>query len=209
LVVVALVVTGCGGSGGEVAEPGATAEPTAAPTATSVPATVTPKPVPTETPVQPTATSVPPTPTEVPVVDDEAAIREVHTRWMTEFNAIDERVDGRRSNFDVLDELAVDPQNQRSRDFADSLEEQQLLRVSPGYDSNISEVEILGDRASVFDCSQGRGEGWSEAGVLQVPADDFWKWRNTKLVKIDGVWFIEDFITGGENRCDPDTFADL
>jgi len=205
LLVFVFAAAACTGGADETA----TATATPVPTPTAVPATALPEPTATSTPVpEPTAT-VEPTPTEIPEVDDETAIRAVHTKFMVDLFARDERVDGRGTQLPLIDELTVGAQNARMKEFIVTLEERGLLAVGPGHDSNISEVEIIGDRATVFDCSQGRAEGWSEDGELIVPADDFWKWRNTKLVKIDDVWFVEDFIIGGEIRCDPNTFADL
>lgn len=198
--VVAVIAFGSGACGAEgnnaAASPPATTEPTVVPTATAAVATEVPTATPSPTEV--------PEPTPEPV-DDETLVRAVHTRFMTELFARDEREVGRFSHFDLLDELTVDPQNRRDRNFAERSEQDGLFMVGPGYDSNISEVEISGKTATVFDCSQGRGAGWSN-GEEVIPADDFWKWRNTKLIKIADVWYVEDFITGGDGRCDPKDF---
>ncbi len=182
-----LLVAGCGDDGGDAASTTVTAPPEA------------------------TSTTVAPTTTTTVVLSDEAAVREVYTRYMTESFARDERVVGRRSRFDLLDELTVDPLNTRAKQSADSREERGIYTVSPGFDVNISEIEIEpgGQRATVYDCSRDRSEDWNEAGELVTPADDFWKWRNGWMVKIDGTWYIEDLAGGGDNRCDPETFADL
>jgi hypothetical protein len=43
----------------------------------------------------------------------------------------------------------------------------------------------------------------AEGNVL-VPADDFFKLRQSELTKIEGQWFVADLYVGGEEQCDPD-----
>ena len=79
------------------------------------------------------------------------------------------------------------------------------LIVSPGYLSNIVAVEVSGDVANIVDCSLDQSEGYNAAGELTTAADEFFKLRSTRLVRVDGAWFVEDFFTGGDDRCDPST----
>ena len=162
-------------------------------------------PAPTDAPTSST-TGTPKTglpTTTVPIGPVEAAVRQVHTRFMTELFTIDARVVGPEARLPLAEELTTGRQLKRIREsVVNDLDSGERL-VGPGFDSHIVLVVITGDKAEVVDCSQGRGEGYSADGQLLVPADDFYKLRWTELVLIDGTWFVEDFLTGGDNRCDP------
>lgn len=154
----------------------------------------------TTEPTTTTSTTEPTTTT----LDDEAAVRELHTYFMTEYFARDEREVTLEEQIAELETLAIDPQLQRSKEVLASHYDEGQYAVNPGYVSNIVRIDIEGDRASVLDCSQGRGELFSAEGDLLIPADDFFKLRRTELVKIDGRWWITELITGGDERCNPD-----
>lgn len=187
-----LAVAGCGGSG-ESAE---STSPTSASASTESTTT-------TSTTEPTTTTSTTEATTSTTSAED--AVREVHTRFMTELYRLDAREEGYEGMLALARELTVDPQLTRLEEFVASLEAQGQLGVGPGYDSNVVSVQFRedGTEAVVTDCSQGRLEGWSEDGELLVPADDFWKIRRTHLVLRNGQWFIENYFTGGEERCDP------
>jgi len=145
--------------------------------------------------------------TSEPLFDEtEAAVREVHTRFMTEMFDIDERVTDPLDRLALIEELATGDQYRRSSEASKRAAESGEAMANPGYVSNIVTVTIVGDTASVLDCSQGRGELYSPTGELLIPADDFFKLRTTKLVLVDGVWKVNDFYTGGDNRCDPELY---
>jgi len=137
-------------------------------------------------------------------LDDETAVRERHTYFMTEALARDEREITFEEQMAILERIAVDPLLKRSREIAAENYELGYYAVGPGYDSHIVDVDVADDRATVFDCSQGRGELYAADGELLIPADDFYKIRRTELVKIDGQWFVEDLITGGDTLCEPE-----
>ncbi len=101
-------------------------------------------------------------------------------------------------------ELTTGAQLERMLDIAARDAETGDYLRGPGYDSNITSIEIDGDRASVLDCSQGRGVVYNANDEVLIPAGDSFKIRETQLVRLDGHWFVEDFYTGGDLRCDPD-----
>lgn len=140
----------------------------------------------------------------VATVDPEEAVREVHTRFMTEFFARDERETSPTERLALAAELTTGPQLARSTETIEALAESGEYNVSPGYDSNIVEIEVNGEQATVLDCSQDRGERFSADGELVSPAEDIFRIRETTLVLVDGTWFVKDFFTGGGIECDPD-----
>jgi hypothetical protein len=120
--------------------------------------------------------------------------------------AIDERANGYETYVAVARELATGPLLRRIEENAATREAANEFGVGPGYDSNIVSVEIDGDRATVTDCSQGRGVLYDADGVIVIPADDFFKIRRLSLVLIDGSWLAEEFYTGGDEQCDPEDY---
>ena len=123
---------------------------------------------------------------------------------MTELFNRDERVDGPEVVLPLTDELTTGAQLARIReDIARELASGERL-VGPGYDSNIIDVLIEGDHASVLDCSRDNGELYSAEGELITPAATIFKTRETRLVRVDDVWLVEDFVSGRGVECDPD-----
>jgi len=161
----------------------------------------------TTTAVVTSTTSTTASTTTEPLHDEvEAAVREAHTRFMTEMFTIDERVTDPLDRLPIIEELSTGVQYRRSSEAARRRSETGEAIVAPGYVSNIAEVEIYGTTASVMDCSQGLAELYSPVGELLIPADDFFKFRTTELVLVDGVWKVSDFFAGGDDRCDPEDF---
>ncbi len=106
-------------------------------------------------------------------------------------------------NTDLLAELTTGAQLERMLAVYASDAETDDYRRSPGHDSNITSIEIDGDRASVLDCSQGRGMVFNAYDEVLIAGDDFFKFRETQLVKLDGHWLVENFLAGGDLRCEP------
>ena len=127
---------------------------------------------------------------------------------MTELFNVDERVTDPLDRLPLIEELTTGDQYQRSSDAVHRNAEDGRALASPGYVSNIVEVEIDDGEefASVVDCSKDLGEIYSPSGVLVIPADDFYKFRTTELAKVDGAWKVSNFFTGGDHRCDPDLY---
>lgn len=152
-----------------------------------------------------TSTSEPTTTEAVPEVSDEEAVAAVHTRFMTEVFDRDERIEGEGDRvLQLVNELTTGPLLARFQsDTPERIAAGDLI-VGPGYDSNVVAIEVVGDTANIVDCSQDRNEGYDAAGQLTIAADDFFKLRSTRLVRIDGVWLVEEFFTGGDDRCNPD-----
>jgi len=133
----------------------------------------------------------------------EELVTQAHTRVFTELFARDERVDGPEAHLPLAAELTTGRLLQRIQDQVAETIRTGVLFVGPGYESNIVEVVVDGDTATVLDCSRDTSEGYSLLGKLVRPADDFFELRQSALVLIDGVWFVEDIAAGGEGQCDP------
>ncbi|MCP4960326.1 MAG: hypothetical protein GY925_13790 [Actinomycetia bacterium] len=190
LLAMAVVLVGCSGDGEESVDSTTTsAQSTTAEVTTTTVATTT-----TTTESTTMTTSV------------EDAVRDVHTRFMTELFDIDERVEGHEAVPTAARDLTTGPLLRRIEELGAEKAEADEYAVGPGYASNIVSVDIAGDQAAVVDCSQGRGERFAANGDLLVPADDFFKLRETSLVLIDGIWLVEEFFTGGEEFCDPEDY---
>lgn len=178
--------------------------PTSAPESTSTTAqlqTSTTQPAPTST-TEPESTEAT---TTALAVSDEEAVAAVHTRWMTEANAVDELEPGDLDRYlTVAREVTTGSLLARLEERPQRIEAGAELIVSPGYSSNIVHIEVQGDTASVLDCSRDQSEGYSAAGELTTAADDFFKIRSSRLVRINDAWFVEEFFTGGDDRCEPD-----
>ncbi len=141
--------------------------------------------------------------TAAAATDNESLVADAHTRFLTEVFAVDERTDGVESTLDLVRQLTTGAQLTRmEQSAADRIASGEAL-VGPGYDSHIVSIEVAGDRATVVDCSQDRTALFDAAGVETIAADDFYKLRETRLINVDGTWLIEEFITGGDSRCDP------
>ena len=149
----------------------------------------------------PTTTTTEPTTTTTSVED---AVRDVHTRVMTEMFAVDELAVGHEALPAAARDLTTGPLLRRLEESAVTSKEAGEFFVGPGYTSNIISIEIDGDHAAVVDCSQDLGEIRNADGDVVVPADDFFKLRQTNLVLIDGRWLVEELYAGGDERCDPE-----
>ncbi|MCP3988093.1 MAG: hypothetical protein GY724_03395 [Actinomycetia bacterium] len=125
---------------------------------------------------------------------------------MTEVFAIDERVEGHETVPALARVLTTGPLLRRIEENTTARAAANEFRAGSGYDSNIVSVELLGDRATVVDCSQDRGELYDADGTLVFPPDDFFKLRRSSLVLIDGRWLVEEIYAGGDERCDPEDF---
>jgi hypothetical protein len=134
----------------------------------------------------------------------EDAVREVHTRYMTELSDVDERLDGSHAFVAAAREITTGPLLHRIEETAAARQATGEVLVGPGYLSHIVSVEIEGDRATVVDCSLGRGELLDADGAVVVPADESFKLRTSVLILLDGAWLIEDFFVGGDAECDPE-----
>jgi hypothetical protein len=154
--------------------------------------------------VTPTSTTVATTASEPATDDVEAAIRAAHTRVMTELFARDERVKGPEAMLELAEELTTGPLLERIRDAVEQRASTGERATSPGYDSNIVSLEVISPTsATVLDCSQDRSELFAPTGELLVPADDFYKLRESQLVLVNGDWLVQEIISGGDERCDP------
>lgn len=166
-----------------------TAASSASPTTDAV-ATV---PTPTST------TSVPSTDTTT--VED--AIRAAHTRFITELMRWKGTPEDDRERLVLAEQWTTGAQLQRMKE-ATSGRVSSGEYIIGGYESSIVSVEVEGPTsARVVDCSKDLGVLYSKDGQVVIPADDFYKLRETHLQLIDGAWLVNDFITGGEARCDP------
>ncbi|MCP4224867.1 MAG: hypothetical protein GY773_16140, partial [Actinomycetia bacterium] len=134
----AVVLVGCSGDGEESVDSTTTsAQSTTAEVTTTTVATTT-----TTTESTTMTTSV------------EDAVRDVHTRVMTEVFAIDERVEGHEAFPAAARELTTGPLLRRIEEKAALRAAADEFSAGSAYDSNIVSVEVLGDRATVVDCSQ-------------------------------------------------------
>jgi len=134
----------------------------------------------------------------------EAAVREVHTRVMTELFTRDERVDDPTDILDLADELTT---GTLKSDIEESINRRLLTgykAVGQGYDSHIVSVAITGDTtATVLDCSLDTRAFYDANGALLVPADSFHRLRESSLVLVDGRWLVSELRSTGTGRCDP------
>jgi hypothetical protein len=123
---------------------------------------------------------------------------------MTELFARDERVTGPESILPLAEQLTTGALLQRIKEDLAERQRSGVFGVSPGYDSHIVKVTMVdATNARVLDCSQDRGEGYSTDGKLLVPADDFYKLRESELTLVDGRWLAREIKTGGDERCEP------
>ncbi|NNE72875.1 MAG: hypothetical protein HKN26_04360 [Acidimicrobiales bacterium] len=187
--VLPLVVSGCSSP---AVVPPPIIEPARSPGALRPPSTPTTPTIPADAGPRPTLS-----------VPDVAVVRMVHHRFMVDVYATDGRVAGSHGRIERAEEIVVDPQLQRLRELADDYAATGRYAVSPGYESNVVHAWIEGDVAHVVDCSRDRGELFEPDGAVVLRADDFFKLRETELVRLDGRWMVREFYTGGDLRCDP------
>lgn len=134
----------------------------------------------------------------------EAAVRAVHTRVMTELFTRDERVDDPTAILDLAEELTT---GQLLSDISESVNRRLLSgykAVGEGYESHIVSVELSSDSAAtVLDCSRDTRAFYDANGSLLVPADTYFKLRQSQLVMIGEQWFVQELRSTGAERCDP------
>lgn len=183
LAALALVAVACG-SNGDNARPPETLDPPAATTisATSAPAT--------------SSSTTPPESTTTLSAEEE--VLEVHRRYMTEFFARDERTLTLEERNSRLAAITVDPLLARGLQRGAEREAEGSYAVSPGYESNVVEVQVDGETAFVLDCSLDRGVLYDAAGEVLEPPDEEYRLRRTAFVLTDRGWFVSDFFTGGD-----------
>jgi hypothetical protein len=144
-----------------------------------------------------------PAETTTTTADDETVIGEVHTRFMTELFAYDERTDDPDAFLALAGELTTGAQLERMESRVEASADLDERFASPGYESNIQQIEIDGDYATVRDCSLDRGETYSLDGALVTPAAEQYEMRETVLAHEAGRWLVTDFRTGGDQPCEP------
>lgn len=171
----------------------ATSDTTAASASSPTTEAVATVPTPTST------TSVPAT--NSTTVED--AIRAAHTRFITELMRWKGTPEDDRERLALAEQWTTGAQLQRMKEAVAG-------RVSSGeyivggYESSIVSVDVEGPAsARVVDCSKDLGVLYSKDGRVVIPADDFYKFRETRLELVDGAWLVNDFITGGDAKCDP------
>lgn len=157
------------------------------------------------------AVATTPTPnTSAPSTDTttvEEAIRAAHTQFITELMRWKGTPDDDQERLALAEELTTGAQLQRMKDAVAGRESTGEYVIG-GYDSSIVTVEIQGPAtARVVDCSKDLGVLYSKDGQVVIPADDFYKLRETHLELMGGAWLVTDFLTGGDERCDPATAA--
>lgn len=164
--------------------------------------------VPTTTSTTPTTSGTDsdpedPVTSETTPEDTEAAVREVHTRFMTELFARDEREVGPEAILILAEELTTGRVLARLRDSAADQLESGERTAGAGYESNITRVEVADDSAVVLDCSRDLSIGYSASGEPLNDPDPTFTFRETWLVRLQGSWLIEEFIVGGDIPCVP------
>jgi hypothetical protein len=190
LLAAAVVVSLVGCSGGEGTGAPLTVEPSVTIESTS-------------STTEPTTTTTEPTTTTTSVED---AVREAHTKVMTELFAYDSRVDGYEPFLAEARELTTGALLQRIEEDSVAKEAANEFFAGSGYESNIASVEINEDHATVLDCSRDTGEIYDAEGVLLVSAASDFAYRRTSLVMVDGEWLVEELYSPSEETCDPQDY---
>jgi DNA-binding protein Fis len=157
----------------------------------------------TTTTTAPTTTTTEPTTTTTTVED---AVREAHTRYMTELNSFDSRIDGYESYLIEAREVITGPLLRRVEENYAARAAANEFVVGSGYESNIVSVEIDGDRATVLDCSKDTGRLYDGDGNLLASSSDTFNFRRTLLVMIDDKWLVEELYSPSEETCDPEDY---
>lgn len=134
-------------------------------------------------------------------VEDE--VLEVHRRFMTEFFDRDEQTLTIQERGSRIAAIAVDPLLARTLQRGAERDAEGSYEISPGYDSNVVEVEVDGETAFVLDCSLDRGVLYDADGEVLIPADEEHRIRRTVFTLTGSGWFVSDFFTGGD-VCTPD-----
>jgi hypothetical protein len=157
----------------------------------------------TTTTTTPTTTTTEPTTTTTTVED---AVRDAHTRVMTEMFAFDSRVAGYEPLLIEARELTTGPLLDRIEEGAAAREAANETMAGAGYESNIASVEVDGDHATIIDCSRDTGEVFDADGNPLLTAGVSFYFRRTFLVSVDGKWLVEDLYSPSEEMCDPEDY---
>jgi len=136
-------------------------------------------------------------------ISAEEEVLEVHLHFLTEYFDRDESTLTIQERNSRIAAVAVDPLLARTLQRSAERDAEGSYGISPGYDSNVVEVQVDGDTAFVLDCSLDRGALYDADGEVLVPADEEHRLRRTAFALTDGGWFVSDFFTGGE-VCIPD-----
>ncbi len=184
LAAVALIAAACGANDDDANPP----ETIPAPVETITSTTAAPTTSSTSTAVESTTTTVSP----------EEEVLEVHRHFMTELFDRDESTLTLQERNSRIAAIAVDPLLARALQRSAEREADGSYEISPGYDSNVVEVQVDGDTAFVVDCSLGRGVLYGADGEVLIPADDEYRIRRAVFVLTGGGWFVSDFFTGGD-----------
>ena len=222
VVVTAVLLGAACSSGASVAAPTGSAVADEVLAATAVPATATAVPAPTATAApEPTATEVPapePTMTPEPAVDlmsdDEFValvdseideIRELHTRFMTELLARDERTAEGVDRFrERSQELTAGTQLDVMLQRLDARQARGEFIDSPGYLSYPERASALdGNVVRVFDCSADRAVLYGADGEVISESEGLFERRSTDIAMVDGLWRVVLFITDWDEPCEP------
>ena len=182
-----LLVAGCSRGGDESSTPETLPVSTEAPTSTTTITSTT------------SSTQAESTPTTLSAEDEVLA---VHLRFMTEFFARDERDFTTEELSARAAEVAVEPLLTRILERTAERAQDGSYEISPGYESNVVEIEVDNDTATVLDCSLGRGVLYDAAGEVLIDADHEHRLRRAVLTHTETGWFVSDFFTGGD-PCTP------
>lgn len=189
LAAVALVAASCGNNDDDDAAP----PETLTTPAESVSST-------TAAPTSSTTTGVESTTT---TISAEEEVLEVHLHFLTEYFDRDESTLTLQERNSRIAAIAVDPLLARTLQRSAERDAEGSYGISPGYDSNVVEIQVDGDSAFVLDCSLDRGALYDADGEVLVPADQEHRLRRTVFALTGGGWFVSDFFTGGD-VCIPD-----
>ncbi len=131
-------------------------------------------------------------------ISAEDQVLEAHEYFMTEYFDRDEQTLTLQERNSRIAAIAVDPVLARTLHRSAEREREGSYEISPGYDSNVVEVQVDGDSAFVIDCSLDRGVLYDANGDVVIPADEEHRIRRTVFTLTGGGWFISDFFTGGD-----------
>ena len=147
-----------------------------------------------------TAVEAESTTTTVSIEDEVLA---AHEHFMTEYFDRDESALTLEERIARVEAVAVDPLLARVLERTATRDQDGSYAISPGYESNVVEVEVDGETASVLDCSLDLGVLYDANGDELIGADEEHHLRRTVWLLTDDGWFVSDFFTGGD-ECTPD-----
>ncbi len=188
LAAVALIAASCGNTDEDAGPPATLSESVE----TSNSTTADPTTSSTTAVVESTSTTISP----------EEEVLEAHRYFMTEYFDRDESTLTIEERNSRIAAIAIDPLLARTLQRTAERAAEGKYGISPGYDSNVVEVQVDGGRAFVLDCSLDRGVGYGADGQVLTPADEEHRLRRTVFVQSGDGWFVSDFFTGGA-ACTP------